>query len=238
MKTVIIEDDETIVEFISLAFQTGWPDVEVLSTKYGQKGIKLVEIEMPKLLILDLGLPDMSGFEVLKRVRAFSDVATIIITVNEEESDIVKALQWGADEYIVKPFRQMEFLARIKALMRRGHSTVESFKNDVYKIGEWSFDTQKHVIQRLNKTTFLTRSESTILLQLIRNRGHVVNIHRLVGALWGEDYPGAVEAIRVYVRRLRSKIEYNSQAPQIILTKIGEGYYIEGFEQNINSNYG
>jgi DNA-binding response OmpR family regulator len=119
MKILIIEDDRAIVELISLSFQVGWPEAELISSHLGKEGIELVESRCPDIVILDLGLPDISGFEVLRGLRRFTAVPIVILTVRSEEADVVKALEWGADEYIIKPFRQLELLARIKSLMRR-----------------------------------------------------------------------------------------------------------------------
>src|SRR5512139_2620787 len=119
MKVLVVEDDKEIVDAISLAFQIRWPEAKVVSTRLGQKGVELVESESPDIVILDLGLPDINGFEVLRQIRRFSGVPTIILTVRSDEADVVKGLEWGADDYITKPFRQLELLARAKSLIRR-----------------------------------------------------------------------------------------------------------------------
>ena len=119
MKVLIVEDDKEIVDAITLAFQIRWPEAKVVSTRLGRKGVELVESENPDIVILDLGLPDISGFEVLNQTRLFSHVPIIILTVRADEADVVKGLEWGADDYILKPFRQLELLARVKALIRR-----------------------------------------------------------------------------------------------------------------------
>ncbi|MFC1860183.1 response regulator transcription factor [Chloroflexota bacterium] len=111
MKVLIIEDDPEIVEVISLAFQIRWPEVKLVSTNLGEKGVELVESESPDVVILDLGLPDISGYDVLKEIRAFSTVPILILTVRGEETDVVRGLEWGADDYMVKPFRQLELLS-------------------------------------------------------------------------------------------------------------------------------
>ena len=125
MKVLVIEDDQGIVEAISLAFQIRWPEAKLISTHLGEKGVAMVESEKPDVVILDLGLADISGFEVLKQIRLFSDVAVLILTVRAEEADIVKGLEWGADDYMTKPFRQLELLSRVKALTRRRSSLAE-----------------------------------------------------------------------------------------------------------------
>ncbi len=125
MKVLIIEDDREIIEAISLAFQIRWPEAKVVSTHCGANGAELVESETPDIVILDLGLPDVNGFEVLRQIRLFSHVPVVILTVRTDEADIVKGLEWGADDYITKPFRQLELLARVKALIRRQRPSEE-----------------------------------------------------------------------------------------------------------------
>ena len=119
MKVLIIEDDRETVEYVNLAFKLGWPEVELISTPLGEEGIELVERESPDIVILDLGLPDVDGSEVLKRIRLFSTVPIIIMTVRKDEASIVKELECGADKYLSKPFDQMELLAQVRALARR-----------------------------------------------------------------------------------------------------------------------
>jgi two-component system KDP operon response regulator KdpE len=121
MKFLIIEDDPEIVEYVSIAFQVGWPGIELISCHLGNKGLELVARGCPDLVLLDLGLPDVDGYEVLKQIRLFSSVPIIIITVRGSESDIVKGLERGADEYLVKPFGQLELIARIKTILRLHH---------------------------------------------------------------------------------------------------------------------
>ncbi|MFQ5759188.1 MAG: response regulator transcription factor, partial [Candidatus Bathyarchaeia archaeon] len=125
MKVLIIEDDQAIVEAITLALQLSWPESKLVSTNLGQRGTELVESENPDVVILDLGLPDTSGFEVLKQIRLFSSVPILILTVRSDEADIVKGLEWGADDYVVKPFRQLELLSRIKLVTRRRGSLAK-----------------------------------------------------------------------------------------------------------------
>lgn len=222
MKVLLIEDDREIVEAISLAFQIRWPEAHVISTKHGQKGIELVESEAPDIVILDLGLPDMSGFEVLRQFRSFSSVPTIILTVRPEETDIVKGLEWGADDYIVKPFRQMEFLARVKALIRR-----QSYpEREIVTSGPLKLEASTGQLYYDDQEIALTTTESLILNHLMVNAGRVVTHSSLAEAVWGDDYPGSVDSLKVHIRRLREKIETDPSNPQLILTRTGIGYLL------------
>jgi two-component system response regulator VicR len=222
MKVLIIEDDREIVDAISLAFQIRWPEAKVVSTRLGQKGAELVESEAPDIVILDLGLPDVSGFEVLRQVRLFSRVPIIILTVRSDEADVVKGLEWGADDYIVKPFRQLELLARVKALIRRQSPTEE----ETLVYGPLRLDATAGQLFRNGKEIALTITESRLLAHLIKNAGHIVTHSSLAEAVWGNDYPGAADSLKVHIRRLREKVENDPSQPRLILTRTGVGYYL------------
>ena len=221
MKILVIEDDQQIVEAITLAFQIRWPEAKLISTQQGEKGIELVENEKPDIVILDLGLPDINGYDVLKQIRMFSDIPILILTARTEESDIVKGLEWGADDYMIKPFRQLELLSRIKALTRRRTTTDSEVP---ISVGLLNFNPSTGQLSCNNKEISLTPTEGRILNHLMRNAGQVVTHSSLADAVWGEDYPGAVDSLKVYIRRLREKLEAEPQQPQLILTKAGVGY--------------
>ena len=222
MKVLLIEDDREIVEAISLAFQIRWPEAKVVSTRLGQKGVELVESEAPDIVVLDMGLPDINGFEVLRQIRLFSSVPTIILTVRSDEADIVKGLEWGADDYIVKPFRQLELLARVKALIRRQtHSDRE-----ILTYGPLQLEAITGQLYCDGKEVALTVTESLILNHLMKNADRVVTHSSLAGAVWGDDYPGAADSLKVHIRRLREKIEPNPSNPQFIMTRTGIGYLL------------
>jgi two-component system, OmpR family, response regulator VicR len=226
MKVLIVEDDKEIVDAITLAFQIRWPEAKVVSTRLGRKGVELVETENPDIVILDLGLPDISGFEVLNQIRLFSHVPIIILTVRSDESDVVKGLEWGADDYILKPFRQLELLARVKALIRRQSPTDE----EELVSGQLHLDATSGQLRCDGKEIALTITESRILAHLMRNAGHVVTHSSLAEAVWGNDYPGAADSLKVHIRRLREKIESNPSQPKFILTKAGVGYFLAKIE--------
>ncbi len=220
-KVLIIEDNDEVVDAVSMALQIRWPRVVTISTGKGEEGIELVNKVQPDVVILDLGLPDISGFEVLKSIRIFSTVPVIILTVREEEADIVKGLELGADEYIVKPFRQLELLSRLKALTRRQYVVEE---DSPIVCGLLCLDSSNRTVEYGGKQVSLTRTESIILLQLVRNAGKVVTHASLAEGLWGNDYPDASASLKVHIRRLRKKIEPDPSHPRLILTKPGLGY--------------
>ncbi len=223
LTVVLIEDDAEIIEAVTLTFKIRWPQATFLSTDSGQEGITLVEKNNPDLVILDLGLPDTSGYNVLKEIRRFSHVPVIILTARGEETDIVRGLELGADEYIVKPFRQMELLARVKAVLRRQEAVSEELP---LAVGSMTLGPSIRDLTLKGKKINLTRTEGIVLGQLMRHVGHPVSHATLAKALWGEEYPGAAESLKVYVRHLREKIEENPSDPKLLLTRIGAGYQL------------
>lgn len=220
MKVLIIEDDQEIVEAVSLAFKIRWPEAKLVSTHLGEKGIELVESENPAVVILDLGLPDINGFEVLKQIRLFSAVPILVLTVRSDEADIVKGLEWGADDYVVKPFRQLELLSRVKALTRR----LSHLEESPVVCGQLHFNPSTSQLLYGEKEISLTPTEGRILHHLMKNAGQVVTHSGLAETVWGEDYPDAADSLKVYIRRLREKLEADPGHPQLILTKTGIGY--------------
>ncbi len=223
MKVLIVEDDPEIVESISLAIQIRWPKAQITTTHLGKKGVELASTEDMDMMVLDLGLPDISGFQVLKEVRRFSSVPIIILTVKADEADIVKGLEWGADDYIVKPCGQLELLARINVRMRDRTGYAEETP---LEFGPLRFNPSTRQLTLEDREVNLTAIEAHIVQRLIRNAGRVATHSALAEEVWGEDYPGSIESLRVHIRRLREKLESNPSHPQIILTKAGTGYFL------------
>jgi two-component system KDP operon response regulator KdpE len=224
MRALVIEDDPEIVESIDLAFQLGWPDMQLRSTQLGRSGVELAGSDDVDLVIVDLGLPDISGFEVLKQIRAFSTVPVIILTVAGEEQSIVKGLEWGADDYIVKPCGQLELLARVRARLRdRSRSSDDA----PISLGALQFDPLSRELASGSGTVALTAVEARIMHCLIMDAGRPVTYSRLAEDVWGEDYPGSVHSLRVHVSRLRQKIEDHTGNSGLIQTLPGVGYFLE-----------
>ncbi len=222
MNILIIEDDENIVEALTIAFQMRWPEAHIISVGSGRQGVERVRSEVVDVVILDLGLPDTSGFEVLKRIRQFCDVPIIILTVTADESSIVKGLELGADDYLVKPVGQLQLIARVQAHLRRqlaqGRATLIC--------GPLRLELATAQVFCNAKKVYLTPTEYRILHCLMQNRGSLVSHDTLAEVVWNADYPGAINAIKVYIRRLRQKIESDPSKPEIILTRAGIGHYI------------
>ncbi len=223
MKILIIEDDSEITEFLSLALEIGWQGAQIISTHHGVDGVQMVESAAPDLVILDIGLPDISGFDVLKQIRDFSEVPVIIETINKNEADIVKGLGLGADEYIAKPFGQMELLARIQAVLRRHHTGNSG--NLIF--GLLYLDASRSQISHGQNKAYLTRTENFIMQALMDDATQVTTFDDLSTAIWGDSYPHADATLRVYIRRLRKKIETISENTICIKSMPGRGYILE-----------
>lgn len=223
MKIILVEDDPEIVEFISIALDLGWPNTDFITIDQGKNVLQLVISESPDMILLDLGLPDISGFQVLKEIRLSSNIPVIIITVSDSEESIVKGLNLGADEYIVKPFGQLELLARIKAVLRNRNIRYVT----PVTAGPLKYYPESCILKCGVKIIHLTRTECLIIYELISNRGKLVTYNQLADKIWGDYYQNAPEAIRVYIRRLRAKIEAEPGCSGLISSKQGLGYILD-----------
>jgi len=224
LKVLIIEDAPDIVESISLCFELRWPEVKVVSTAKGDKGLTLAETESPDVIILDLGLPDMDGLEVLKGVRAFSNVPIIIVTVRGDEMDKVRGLELGADDYITKPFSHMELLARIKAVLRRARMPELKAKDRLFHSPGLTIDFATRTVTVNGQPVRLTPTEYSLLHYLVLNEGATLTHRALLGKVWGEEYADSPEYLKVYIQRLRNKLEKDPGNPQLLIGERGVGY--------------
>jgi two-component system response regulator VicR len=222
MKILIIEDSLPVVETISIALEVRWPEAKIISTHLGERGIALTKTESPDVIILDLGLPDISGFDVLKQIRLFSTMPVLILTASSDEANVVKGLEWGADDYVVKPFKQMELLARIQGIIRRHQPQSET----PLTCGHLRFDPVSIRLTSGLKEIKISRTEGIILGQLIRNAGTEVSYTKLAEAMWGADFPEARDSVKVHIRHLREKLERDPANPTLIVTKPGVGYLL------------
>ncbi len=220
MRVLIVEDEQSIIEAIRVALEFRWPEVSVVSSLTGKEGIKLVEEETPDVVILDINLPDTSGFKVLKEIREFSNVPVIILTVRSEDADVLKGLETGADDYIIKPFNVLTLLARIKAVLRR--TGKPDLKEGATAIGPLAIDFINQKVKVHGRPVKLTPVEYRLLVLLVKNRGKTVPNRRIMEELWGRKFTGDTENIRTYVQRLRKKLDDNP--PAMILNDHSSGY--------------
>jgi len=224
MKVLIIEDDSEIVEAVSLCFQLRWSGATVISATQGAKGLDLVETETPDLVVLDIGLPDMDGFKVLREIRQFSQVPVIMLTVRGEDTDVAKGLELGADDYITKPFSHIELLARVQAVLRRAQGVSVTGDERPFVSGKLSVDFASRTVKINGQPIKLTFTEYRLLYYLIKNEGRLLTHENLLNKVWGEGYTEARDLLRVHIQHLRQKLGDSAESPKIIVTEHGMGY--------------
>ncbi|MDD5093782.1 MAG: response regulator transcription factor [Dehalococcoidia bacterium] len=224
MKIVIIEDNPEIVEAISLCFQLRWAEAKVISAIEGVSGVEMVQTCYPDIVVLDIGLPDIDGFEVCRRIRLFSDVPILLLTAKGEEFDKVRALDLGADDYMTKPFSHVELLARLKTVLRRSAMPQPNAAEESLTIGNLWIDFSTHRVVMNGQTVKLTPIEYGLLDILARNAGKAVSARILLQKVWGGDYVDSPDYLNVYIRRLREKLGDNPQNSTIIVSEDGKSY--------------
>ena len=224
MKVVVIDDAPDIAEVVTLCFQLRWSGTTVVSAGDGTKGLELIEAENPDVVILDIGLPDMDGFQVLREIRRFSQVPVIMLTVKGEDTDIAKGLELGADDYIVKPFSHIELIARVQAVLRRVKGLSVTSEQRPFVSGKLAVDFANNEVSLDGKPVKLTSTESRLLYYLIKNEGRLLSHENLLRKVWGESYVDARDLLRVHIQHLRQKLGDSIESPEIIVTEHGMGY--------------
>ncbi len=226
MRILVVDDDAPSVKMISfLLREEGY---EVTSTDNGLTAVELVDRESPDLVVLDVMMPHIDGFEVCRRIRQKVDVPIIFLSAKGETVDKVAGLQLGADDYLAKPFEPAELLARVKAVMRRAEASAIEDTHSRLIVGDVTLDPlSNRVTFATGRTVELTPIEFRLLHCLMRNAGHVLSHDLLMNAVWGYDYEGYSNQIAVYMRRLRMKIEEDPDNPKYLTTVRGLGYKFE-----------
>lgn len=224
MKVVVIEDEKTIIDAVSLAFEFRWPGIKLAAAVTGKDGIRLIKKESPDVVILDINLPDLSGFDVLKEIRSFSQVPVIILTVRSDDTDMLRGLEGGADDYIIKPFNYLTLLARVKTVLRR--TEKNSLKNaQITAVGpRLKVDIINQKVQVDYRPVSLTPVEYRLLVMLVKNKDKIVDSHQIIEEIWGKDESRDTKNVRTYIRRLRKKLQDNP--PNLIVNKHGAGYML------------
>ncbi|MCU0293749.1 MAG: response regulator transcription factor [Thermoanaerobaculaceae bacterium] len=224
MKILVVDDEPDVVEAVRLVMTLQWREIEVLGAGSGEAALGLVEEERPDIVLLDIGLPDMDGFEVLREVRAFSDVPVLVLTARDDPLDKVKGLELGADDYITKPFNHLELLARVRAVLRRLDMPAPTSRAPSFRAGDLEVDFAGQEARLRGEPLDLTPTEYKLLYHLVRNAGHVLMHGTLLAKVWGREYVDEVDYLRVYVRRLRTKLGDDPDHPRYIRTERGLGY--------------
>lgn len=221
-KILVIEDDNKIISFVTMALKA--KGYSILTARNGNEGILCFCTENPDIMLLDLGLPDIDGVEIIKQVRTVSNIPIIIVSAREQDSDKISALDAGANDYVTKPFSMGELMARIRVMERLIERQTAHVPESVYKFDCLTVDSEKHRIMVDDTEIHLTPIEYKLLLLLIANRGKVVTHSQISKEVWGYGEEGDSKSIRVFMASLRRKIEKDTSSPRFILTEIGVGY--------------
>lgn len=223
-KVLVVDDEKLIVKGIRFSLlQDG---MEVDCAYDGEEALNMAKANSYDMILLDVMLPKMDGFEVCQAIREFSDVPIVMLTAKGDDMDKILGLEYGADDYITKPFNILEVKARIKAIMRRtSPERVPQAQSSVIEKGDIKLDCDSRRLFINDNEINLTAREFELLEILIKNENKVYSRESLLKIVWGEDYPGDVRTVDVHVRRLREKIEANPSEPKYVHTKWGVGYY-------------
>jgi DNA-binding response OmpR family regulator len=224
VKILVVDDEQEFVKILTVAFQVYRPGYSLIAAHAGMDALAEAEAEDPDLVILDVMLPDIDGFEVCRRLRARAGVPIILLTARDREEDVLQGFELGADDYITKPFSYRTLMARIDALLRRTRTTLGSQQAGLLQWGDLTFDFTQRQVRLRDRNLDLTAKEYRILEELARNAGQVVSHGSLLTRIWGHEYRDEPQYLKTYIHRLRGKIEADPRHPRYILTHYGGGY--------------
>ncbi len=224
MKLLVVDDADEVIEAVTVSFTLQWREVQVLGATDGEAALDVIEQESPDLVLLDVMMPGIDGYETLRRLRAFSDVPVIMLTAKDDVLDKVKGLELGADDYVTKPFDHLELMARVKALLRRLDMPQPSSRAPSFVSGHIAVDFARQEVHVDGSPIPLTPVEYKLLYHLVRNAGHALRHETLLAKVWGREYVDEIDYLRVYIRRLRLKLEEEPERPRHIVTERGLGY--------------
>ena len=224
MRILVVDDEPDVVESVRLGFTLQWREVDVIGASDGEAALDAVEGERPDIVLLDIGLPGLGGFEGLTRIPEFSGVPVLMLSARDDAMDKVKGLELGADDYVTKPFNHLELMARVKAVLRRHDMPAPASRAPSFRSGPLEMDFARQEVRLDGARLELTPTEYNLLYHLVRNAGHVMTHATLLAKVWGREYVDEVDYVRVYIRRLRDKLGDDPDAPRYIRTERGLGY--------------
>lgn len=225
IRVLVVDDERLIVKGIKFSLeQEGW---EVDAAYDGEEALNLVKNGKYDVMILDVMLPKYDGLEVCQLVREFSNIPIIMLTAKGEDMDKIMGLEYGADDYVTKPFNILELKARIKAILRRAAHVEKEPNKRIIEVGDLKLELNSRRVFLKNTEINLTVKEFDMMELFVTHPGKVYSRDQLLDTIWGRDYPGDVRTVDVHVRRLREKIEPNPGQPEYIHTKWGVGYYFK-----------
>lgn len=221
-RALVVDDEVAILRFLKPALEAN--NYEMISAATVAEAVKHIAAEAPDIVLLDLGLPDGDGKDVIKRVREWSDVPIVVLSARDRETEKIKSLDLGADDYVNKPFNVGELMARMRTALR--HRMQRKAETPILRVGDVEVDAVRRRVLRAGKELKLTPKEFDLLSFLARNAGRVVTHKQILAAVWGAAHTEDTQYLRVYIGQLRQKIEDQVAEPRIILTEPGIGYRI------------
>ncbi len=229
-KILAVDDEQRMVRFIQLNLeQDGF---EVITAYNGREAIEQVRTQLPDLILLDIMMPDINGFEVLKKIREVNNVPVIMLTAKGEEDDRIQGLELGADDYITKPFSPRELVSRIRAVLRRTKSFTEDQVDQITVDDRLMIDFSRREVWVEGEKVDLRPTEYRLLYHLVQNAGWVNTHEQLLSKVWGFEYQDEPHYVRLYVNYLRKKLEKDPADPKYILTERGVGYRFVDYKRN------
>ena len=220
---LIIEDDKQIRKFINFSLKT--QEYDCLEAETGKEAMSVISTQQDLMaIILDLGLPDMDGIDIINKVREFSNIPIIVVSARDQDNEKVEALDAGADDYLTKPFSIKELLARIRVVLRHSNNNKKEEMSVVYRIGDLEIDQEKHKVTLEGNDIHFTPMEYKVLTLLIRNSGKVLTHKYLLKEVWGNYLESDVQSLRVFMANIRRKLEKSPAKPRYIFTEVGIGY--------------
>jgi Response regulators consisting of a CheY-like receiver domain and a winged-helix DNA-binding domain len=224
-RVLVVDDEKLIVKGIRFSLEQDGMEVDCAYD--GEEGLQLAKTNEYCIILLDLMLPKLDGFQVCQQIREFSSVPIVMLTAKGEDMDKILGLEYGADDYITKPFNILEVKARIKAIMRRTTKKASEEPTKIVEVGELKLDCEGRRVFIGGREINLTAKEFDVLELLVFNPNKVYSRENLLNIVWGYEYPGDVRTVDVHIRRLREKIENNPSEPKYVHTKWGVGYYFQ-----------
>lgn len=228
-RILVVDDEERMVRFIRLNLEHD--GFQVVAANRGGPVLNLLRTELPDLVILDVMMPDMNGFEVLRRIREVSTVPVIMLTAKNEEEDRVRGLEMGADDYITKPFSPRELVSRVRAVLRRSELAAGGQEGRIVVDDYLQMDFNRREIWVNSEKIDLRPTEYRLLYHLVQNAGWVLTHDQILAKVWGHEYQNEPHYVRLYINYLRKKIEKDPANPQYILTERGTGYRFVDFRR-------
>ncbi|WFR60054.1 response regulator [Anaerocolumna sp. AGMB13025] len=218
---LIVEDDKQIRNFINFSLKS--QDYSCLEASTGKSAMNIIATEKLSAIILDLGLPDMDGIDIIKQVRGFSEIPIIVVSARDQDNEKVEALDAGADDYLTKPFSIKELLARIRVIFR--HNAVKTAEKPmIFKVSDLEIDLEKHKVTLEGRDIHFTPMEYNVLTLLVKNAGKVLTHKYILKEIWGTYLDSDMQTLRVFMANIRRKLEKNPAKPRYIFTEVGIGY--------------